>query len=145
MNTSCKLLLLLFAGMLTLSILSTAAVANYGNGEIFDITHKITSELPTFDSKNGLGQFIRLVSSIKNGSLANESEFKLGTHTGTHVDAPGHFFESYYEKGFDVTTLSLQNLNGKLLFSLIFSLLQFPGWSFIIYAKSMIYWSWGFD
>lgn len=127
MNTSCKLLLLLFAGMLTLSILSTAAVANYGNGEIFDITHKITSELPTFDSKNGLGQFIRLVSSIKNGSLANESEFKLGTHTGTHVDAPGHFFESYYEKGFDVTTLSLQNLNGKLLFSLIFSLLQFPG------------------
>ena len=121
-RTMNKLLLLLCVGMLTLSILSSAtvsilssAVVAYGNGKIFDITHKITSELPTFDSKNGLGQFIRLVSSIKNGSLANVSEFKLGTHTGTHVDAPSHFFQNYYEKGFDVTTLSLQALNGKLV------------------------------
>ena len=109
-----KLLLLTCAGLLTLSILSDAVVA-YGNGKIFDITHKITSELPTFGSKNGLGQFIWLLSSIKNGSTANVSEFKLGTHTGTHVDAPSHFFQNYYEKGFDVTTLSLQALNGKLV------------------------------
>ncbi|KAE8667444.1 hypothetical protein F3Y22_tig00112411pilonHSYRG00201 [Hibiscus syriacus] len=116
MNKNILLLLLCACGLLSLSILAGAAVGyGAGNGKIFDITHKITSELPIFNSKNGLGHFIRLVSSIKNGSLANESEFKLGTHTGTHVDAPGHFFQKYYEEGFDVTTLSLQTLNGPAL------------------------------
>ncbi|KAK8636454.1 hypothetical protein V6N13_124200 [Hibiscus sabdariffa] len=109
-----KLLLQLRAGIFALCILSSAAV-DYGNGKIFDITHRITSELPTFDSMSGLGQFIWLVSSIKNGSTANVSEFKLGTHTGTHVDAPSHFFQKYYEQGFDVTSLSLQALNGPAL------------------------------
>ncbi|WRX15895.1 Kynurenine formamidase/cyclase-like - like 3 [Theobroma cacao] len=109
-----NLLLLLCAGILTVNILSGSAVA-YGNGKIFDITHKITSELPTFESQKGLGQFIWLVSSIRNGSIANVSQFKLGTHTGTHVDAPSHFFQKYYEEGFDVTTLSLQTLNGPAL------------------------------
>ncbi|OMO63289.1 putative cyclase protein [Corchorus olitorius] len=95
-------------------IFSSAALA-YGKGKIFDITHKITSDLPIFNSKNGLGKFIWLVSSIKNGSMANESQFKLGTHTGTHVDAPSHFYQKYYEEGFDVTTLSLEKLNGPAL------------------------------
>ncbi|XP_039060836.1 cyclase-like protein 2 [Hibiscus syriacus] len=108
-----KNILLCACGVLSLTILAGAAVGD-GNGKIFDITHRITSRLPIFNSKNVLGHFIRLVSSIKNGSLANESEFKLGTHTGTHVDAPGHFYQKNYEQGFDVTTLSLQTLNGKL-------------------------------
>ncbi|OMO93385.1 putative cyclase protein [Corchorus olitorius] len=81
------MLLLLYVGMLVFSIFSSAALA-YGKGKIFDITHKITSDLPTFNSEDGIGKFFWLVSSIKNGSMANESEFKLGTHTGTHVDAP---------------------------------------------------------
>nr|KJB79378.1 hypothetical protein B456_013G046500 [Gossypium raimondii] len=108
MNNHNKLLLLF-------CILSGSAVVySDGNARIFDITHKITSQLPTFDSQKGLGHFIWLVSSIKNGSMANISEFKLGTHTGTHVDAPSHFFQKYYEEGFDVSTLSLQTLTGKL-------------------------------
>ncbi|KAG8474098.1 hypothetical protein CXB51_033656 [Gossypium anomalum] len=111
MNKS-KLQLQLCAGIFTLSILSNAA---YGSDKIFDITHKITSQLPTFGSQKGLGQFIWLLSSIKNGSTVNVSEFKLGTHTGTHVDAPSHFFQKYYEQGFDVSTLSLQTLNGPVL------------------------------
>ncbi|KAL4319563.1 hypothetical protein GQ457_18G016280 [Hibiscus cannabinus] len=117
MNNNTLLPLLCGCVLLTLSILSSAAAAGYGagNAKIFDITHKITSQLPTFNSTNGLGHFIWLVSSIRNGSLDNASEFKLGTHTGTHVDAPGHFFQKYYEEGFDVTTLSLQTLNGPAL------------------------------
>ncbi|MBA0688022.1 hypothetical protein Goari_005833, partial [Gossypium aridum] len=111
MNKS-KLQLQLCAGIFTLSILSNAA---YGSDKIFDITHKISSQLPTFGSQKGLGQFIWLLSSIKNGSTVNVSEFKLGTHTGTHVDAPSHFFQKYYEQGFDVSTLSLQTLNGPAL------------------------------
>ncbi|KAK8659764.1 hypothetical protein V6N13_029958 [Hibiscus sabdariffa] len=114
---------LLRAGIFAFCILSTAAL-DYGHGKIFDITHKITSQLPTFDSMSGLGHFIWLVSSIKNGSTANVSEFKLGTHTGTHVDAPSHFFQEYYEQGFDVTSLSLQALNGKAAFDFS-SLLHF--------------------
>ncbi|KAK8558636.1 hypothetical protein V6N13_098283 [Hibiscus sabdariffa] len=118
MNNNTLLPLHYGCGLLTLSILSAAAAAagyGAGNAKIFDITHKITSQLPTFNSTNGLGHFIWLVSSIRNGSLDNASEFKLGTHTGTHVDAPGHFFQKYYEEGFDVTTLSLQTLNGPAL------------------------------
>ncbi|KAB2047438.1 hypothetical protein ES319_A13G045300v1 [Gossypium barbadense] len=102
--------------LLLFCILSSSAVVySDGNAKIFDITHKITSQLPTFNSQKGLGHFIWLVSSIKNGSMANESEFKLGTHTGTHVDAPSHFFQKYYEEGFDVSTLSLQTLTGPVL------------------------------
>ncbi|PPD78054.1 hypothetical protein GOBAR_DD25017 [Gossypium barbadense] len=102
--------------LLLFCILSGSAVVySDGNARIFDITHKITSQLPTFDSQKGLGHFIWLVSSIKNGSMANISEFKLGTHTGTHVDAPSHFFQKYYEEGFDVSTLSLQTLTGPVL------------------------------
>ncbi|KAK9044285.1 hypothetical protein V6N11_072598 [Hibiscus sabdariffa] len=105
--------LLQFCGrvLLTVSIVSGATLD--GNGKIFDITHKISSESPIFDSKKGLGHFIWLVSSIKNGSKENASKFELGTHTGTLVDAPSHYSQQYYEEGFDVTTLSLQTLNGK--------------------------------
>ncbi|KAE8726219.1 Cyclase family protein isoform 1 [Hibiscus syriacus] len=106
-----QFLLQLCAGIFAFGILSSAAL-DYGNGKIFDITHKITSRLPTFGSTTGLGQFMWLVTGIKNGSTANVSEFKLGTHTGTHVEAPSHFFQEYYEQGFDVTSLSLQTLNG---------------------------------
>ncbi|KAM7250692.1 hypothetical protein ACFE04_022575 [Oxalis oulophora] len=87
----------------------------YDNGKIYDITHKITSKLPSWDSNNGLGSYIWLTSSIKNGSLDNVSEFKLTTHTGTHCDAPGHFYQDYYDAGYDATTLNLQVLNGPAL------------------------------
>ncbi|KAF2294657.1 hypothetical protein GH714_014442 [Hevea brasiliensis] len=71
----------------------------YGNGRIFDITHRINPEMPSWDSKNGVGQVVKLVASMKNGSNDNLSEMKFSSHTGTHVDAPSHFFEEYYEAG----------------------------------------------
>jgi kynurenine formamidase len=84
----------------------------YGDGRIFDITHRYTSDMPSMGSENGLGQFLRLPESMKNGSFANISEMKLITHTGTHVDAPGHYYDHYFDAGFDVDTLDLEVLNG---------------------------------
>lgn len=87
----------------------------YDDGRIFDISHKYVPDLPVWDSKEGLGYFLWLAMSIKNGSFANGSEFKLGAHTGTHVDAPGHFYDNYYDAGFDVDTLDIRVLNGLAL------------------------------
>nr|POE95569.1 hypothetical protein CFP56_22709 [Quercus suber] len=86
----------------------------YDNGRIIDITHKYTPETPSGgDSENGVGQFLRLRDSMKNGSLYNGSELrKLFVHAGTHVDAPGHMFDHYFDAGFDIDTLDLGVLNG---------------------------------
>ncbi|KAH0976899.1 hypothetical protein GBA52_026618 [Prunus armeniaca] len=48
---------------------------------------------------------------MKNASLTNNSEFDLPAHTGTHVDAPGHVFNDYFDAGFDVDQLDLDVLN----------------------------------
>jgi kynurenine formamidase len=88
----------------------------YDNGRIIDISHRYaTGAMPVFNSKEGLGQFLWLPASMKNGSLANNSEMKLPAHTGTHVDAPGHVFDHYFDAGFDVDTLDLEVLNGRAL------------------------------
>lgn len=87
----------------------------YGGGRIIDITYRYTPEMPSWSSKDGLGQFLWLAASMKNGSLANNSEMKLPTHSGTHVDAPGHVFDHYFDAGFDVDTLDLEVLNGPSL------------------------------
>ncbi|MCL7039034.1 hypothetical protein MKW94_011797, partial [Papaver nudicaule] len=52
---------------------------------------------------------------MKNGTLFNVSELKLQVHTGTHVDAPGHYYDHYFDAGFDVDTLDLDVLNGPAL------------------------------
>ncbi|KAG8368421.1 hypothetical protein BUALT_Bualt15G0043700 [Buddleja alternifolia] len=102
----------------------TAAVADnlvpvrrevYGGGRIIDISHRYHPEMPTWDSTEGIGQFLSLPASMKNGSIANNSEMKLPTHTGTHVDAPGHVYDHYFDAGFDVDTLDLEVLNGPAL------------------------------
>ncbi|KAG8650791.1 cyclase-like protein 2 [Manihot esculenta] len=84
----------------------------YGDGRIFDISHRYTSSLPAYGSDSGLGQFLHHATSMKNGSIANVSEMKLSVHTGTHVDAPGHFYDHYFDAGFDVDSLDLGVLNG---------------------------------
>ncbi|XVF45078.1 hypothetical protein PTKIN_Ptkin02bG0176800 [Pterospermum kingtungense] len=87
----------------------------YGSGRIFDISHRYTADMPSWESEDGIGQFLWLTKSMKNGSRANNSGMKLSTHTGTHVDAPGHFFDNYFDAGFDVDTLDLEVLNGPAL------------------------------
>ncbi|RZC86154.1 hypothetical protein C5167_026825 [Papaver somniferum] len=83
-----------------------------GGGRILDISHTYRTTMPFWGSTEGLSQFLWLPPSIKNGSLANNSEIKFPTHTGTHVDAPGHIFDHYFDAGFDVDTLDLEVLNG---------------------------------
>lgn len=87
----------------------------YGGGQIFDITHRYHPDMPAFESKEGIGQFLWMVRTIKNGSIANNSGMKMQTHTGTHLDAPGHFYDHYFQAGFDVDTLDLEVLNGPAL------------------------------
>ncbi|ESQ53714.1 hypothetical protein EUTSA_v10026013mg [Eutrema salsugineum] len=87
----------------------------YGGGKIFDISHRYTPEMPAWESSEGLASFLRLAASMKNGSFANVSEMKLSVHSGTHVDAPGHFIDEYYDAGFDSDSLDLQTLNGPAL------------------------------
>ncbi|XP_010446963.1 PREDICTED: uncharacterized protein LOC104729687 [Camelina sativa] len=84
-------------------------------GKIYDISHRYTPEMPSWDSSEGLGRFLWLAASMKNGSLANNSEMKIPTHTGTHVDSPGHVYDEYYDAGFDVDSLDLRVLNGLAL------------------------------
>ncbi|XP_042066361.1 cyclase-like protein 2 [Salvia splendens] len=84
----------------------------YGGGRIIDISHRYHPDMPSWESPDGLGHFLWLAKSIKKGELANNSEMKLPTHTGTHVDAPGHVFDHYFDAGFDVDTLDLDVLNG---------------------------------
>ncbi|CAN8229484.1 unnamed protein product [Cochlearia groenlandica] len=87
----------------------------YEGGEIYDISHRYTAEMPAWESSVGLGNYLRLAASMKNGSFANVSEMKLSVHSGTHIDAPGHFIDKYYDAGFDSDSLDLKTLNGPAL------------------------------
>ncbi|KAK6916407.1 Kynurenine formamidase/cyclase-like [Dillenia turbinata] len=109
---------LLCATVLTLTTLTIADLNPvrrevYGEGRIIDITHQTSPDLPSWFTGGRLGRFLWLTDSMKNGSLANGSVMKLQTHTGTHVDAPGHFYDHYFDAGFDVDTLDLDVLNGE--------------------------------
>ncbi|KAG5066354.1 hypothetical protein JHK86_010085 [Glycine max] len=75
--------------------------------------------MPVGDSTEGLRHhFLWLEKSMKNGSRANNSNMKLGVHTGTHVDAPDHFYDNYYDASFDVDSLDLTLLNAEVMKSL---------------------------
>jgi arylformamidase len=54
---------------------------------------------------------IRRVMSLSSGDVANVSQIELGVHTGTHVDAPLHFFEETAA----VVALDLEVLVGRAL------------------------------
>lgn len=57
--------------------------------EIIDVSVPIRPEMPIYDKNPGVS--LTRVQSIDDGAPANLSELELGTHTGTHVDAPLHF------------------------------------------------------
>uniref|UniRef100_A0A7N2MY89 Uncharacterized protein n=1 Tax=Quercus lobata TaxID=97700 RepID=A0A7N2MY89_QUELO len=107
----------------------------HGEGKIFDISHRYREDMPSFQSDDGLGQFLWLRLSMKNGSIVNVSELKFSTHSGTHVDAPGHVFDHYYDAGFDVDSLDLEVLNEfsvKSVVSSCFASLSAMAWPFIV-------------
>lgn len=58
---------------------------------IYDLSVPLSAELPTYPGDPGIR--IQDWSKLANGDGANVSALSFGAHTGTHVDAPAHFFE----------------------------------------------------
>lgn len=58
-------------------------------GKIIDISVPIYSGMPFYPGDPGAD--VRPSRLISEGAVANLSELRLGSHTGTHVDAPHHF------------------------------------------------------
>lgn len=56
------------------------------------LSHIFTDDFPAYGGRLSLN--LAGTSSISSGSLANSYRFLMGSHWGTHVDAPNHFFEN---------------------------------------------------
>ncbi len=74
----------------------------------YDVTIEISEDSVVYpgDPLVRIGEY----RSIRHGDVCNISKLTLGSHTGTHVDAPKHF----YEDGMTVNNLPLDNLIGKV-------------------------------
>lgn len=57
--------------------------------EVIDISPVLRDPMPTYPSNPPYS--IRTVRSVEDGERSTLSEITLGTHSGTHVDAPSHF------------------------------------------------------
>jgi arylformamidase len=68
---------------------------------IIDISRKLYPEMMVFKGDNKLK--INRGMSIKTGDIVNVSALEMSAHTGTHIDAPFHFFEL----GLDISSLDL--------------------------------------
>lgn len=76
---------------------------------IYDVTVPISAETPVYEGDPKTE--IRTFASIENGDASNISQICCGVHTGTHVDAPNHFFEGKKR----VHELELEKLVGECL------------------------------
>jgi len=70
---------------------------------VFDVTLTLSDRLPVFPGNPGFDRQLALV--IDRGDAANVSRLDFGAHTGTHVDAPAHFFTG--APGIDQTSLDV--------------------------------------
>lgn len=57
--------------------------------DLIDITPPIRNAMPVYPGNPGVS--VRTVRDVREGAHSTLSEVTMGTHTGTHVDAPGHF------------------------------------------------------
>lgn len=73
---------------------------------IHDVTVTMTGVLPVYPGEQGIN--ISRTKAIEKGDSMSLSHLSLGAHTGTHVDAPAHF----YEDGTTVADLPLDVLIG---------------------------------
>ncbi|MGI8920232.1 MAG: cyclase family protein [Solirubrobacteraceae bacterium] len=78
-------------------------------GEIIDISVPIRAQMPIY--ANNPGVELTRHSSIARGDTANVSRLDFGVHTGTHLDAPLHFFDD----GSDAAAIPLEPLIGPAL------------------------------
>ncbi len=58
---------------------------------LLDVSLRLSSDLPTYPGNPPFK--LEPVKRIARGDSSNVSALHLGTHTGTHVDAPRHFFD----------------------------------------------------
>jgi arylformamidase len=73
---------------------------------LLDISLRLSQELPTYPGNPPFR--LEPVKRVARGDSSNVSALNLGTHTGTHVDAPRHFFDD----GLGVDRLPLDVLVG---------------------------------
>jgi len=59
--------------------------------KIYDISLPISNDLLVWPGNPSIS--INLINSIIKGDKCNISQIKMGMHSGTHIDAPYHFFE----------------------------------------------------
>ncbi len=76
---------------------------------IYDISVPISNVMPIWPGDPKVT--IRQVSSIANGDEANVSQIRMSVHTGTHIDAPRHFFND----GKTIDQIPLEKLTGGVL------------------------------
>ena len=74
---------------------------------MIDISYLINENMAIYPNNPAFS--LRYVQSISAGDTATVSELFLGTHTGTHIDAPAHFIEG----GEAVDEIALERMNGK--------------------------------
>jgi arylformamidase len=77
--------------------------------KVIDISVTIRHVMPIY--ANNPGVELSRHSSIERGDPANVSRLDFGVHTGTHVDAPLHF----YDDGSDAASIPLEPLIGPAL------------------------------
>lgn len=74
---------------------------------MIDVSYPIQKNMATYPGNPAFS--IRRIQSIADGDGADVSEVTLGTHTGTHIDAPSHFIEG----GETLDEIALDRMNGK--------------------------------
>jgi len=73
----------------------------------YDLTLTISPDIPVWPGDPSVD--LQRVSKLEDGANANVSHITMGVHTGTHVDAPFHFFEN----GQTVEDMPLSTLMGR--------------------------------
>ncbi len=76
-------------------------------GKLFDISMKLTDDIIIFPGDPQLR--ISDTNSIKKGDVCNSWEITLGSHIGTHIDAPKHFIDN----GLTIDKLPNEHFFGK--------------------------------
>lgn len=76
---------------------------------LIDISVPISASTPVWPGDPRVA--VRMVASIDDGADANVSQIRMSVHTGTHIDAPKHFFPD----GAAVDQIELQRLVGRTL------------------------------
>lgn len=75
--------------------------------DLIDISFPYYDDMAIYP--NNPRYFCYKVSDLQNGDSCNVSRIELGTHTGTHLDAPSHFMQN----GMTIDQIPLDRINGK--------------------------------